>query len=139
MATLHVQATSTGRVVSYSQLKNGVLRDASRLGSLFMTTTLPNVITDILHLAESFDKGYRIETVIPNSPTTASLDLSISGNGFNVLCARRLVRGWFPLNPFAAEFGGNYDVVVTINADDQAAHDRIVDMLKSKYSCKVVS
>lgn len=104
-----------------------------------MTTTLPDVITDILDLAESFDKSYRVKTVIPNSLTTASLDLSITGNGFNVLCSRRLVRGWFPLNPFAAECGGNYDVVVTINADDQAVHDKIVDMLQSKYSCEVVS
>jgi hypothetical protein len=139
MTTFHVRATSTGRVVSYSQLKRGVLRDASRLGSLFFTTTLPDVITDILDLCQSFDKDYRIVTVIPNSATSAALDLAITGKGFNVLCSRRLVRGLFPLNPFAAEFGSNYDVIVTINAEKQEIRDKIVQSLQSKYSCKTVA
>jgi len=139
MTTLHVRATKTGRVVSYSRLKRGVLCDASRWTHLFFTTTLPDVVTDILGLCESFDKHVRVATVIPNSATSAALDLAIQGTGFNVVCARRLVRGFFPLNPFAPEFGGNYDVMVTIDSENQPIRDKLVEMLQSKYLCKVVA
>lgn len=138
MTTFHVQATGTGRVVSHSHLKQGVLRDASRLGSLFFTTTIPDVISDLLDLCASFDKDCHVEVLIPNRATSASLDLVINGKGFSVLCARRLVRGLFPLNPFAAEFGANYDVLVTIDAAEQPVHDKIVGMLQGKYPCRAV-
>ena len=73
------------------------------------------------------------------APTSASLDLAIIGNGFKVLCARRLVRGLFPLNPFAAEFGENYDVVVTVETVSQADGEKIVDTLRSRFACKDVA
>ena len=134
MTILRVRAKGTGRVVRYSALKRGALVETTRLGSLFFSTTLPDVITDVLAATEEFDQNRRVTTVVPNGPTTASLDLAIMGNGFEVLCSRRLVRGLFPLNPFAAEFGSNYDVVVSIKAATEV-ESRLVDMLRGKYEC----
>lgn len=134
--TMRVRATGSGRIVGWSELKQGRLVDASRFGRLFFTTTLTDVITDLCELAESLDAGYQIVMLIPNGPTTASLDMKLVGLGFEIVCSRRLVRGWFPLNPFAAEFGSNYDVVVTIGGDSSKAKSAIVEFLRSKYPCE---
>jgi hypothetical protein len=139
MATIRVQATGSGRIVGWSELKQGRLVDTSRLARLLFTTTLTDVITDLCVLAESLDKGYRIVTVVPNGPTTAALDLALLGAGFEIMCSRRLVRGLFPLNPFAAEFGSNYDVVVTVNAPSDEVRSKVVGLLQSKYPCTVIA
>jgi hypothetical protein len=130
---MQVRATGSGRVVGWSELKQGKLVDASRLARLFLTTTLTDVITDLCALAESLDPGYRIVMLSPNDFTTASLDLKLVGAGFEIVCSRRLVRGWSPINPFAAEFGSNYDVVVTIDGDSAEARSAVVELLRSKY------
>ena len=139
MATIRVQATGDGRIVGWSELKQGRLVDTSRLARLLFTTTLTDVITDLCALAESLDKGYRIVTVIPNGPTTAALDLALLGTGFEIICSRRLVRGLFPLNPFAAEFGSNYDVLVTVNASSDEVRSKVIGLLQSKYPCTVIA
>ena len=138
MATIRVQATGNGRIVGWQELKAGRLVDKSRLATLFFTTTLTNVITDLCALAESLDKSYRIVTVVPNGPTTAALDLALLGKGFQIMCSRRLVRGLFPLNPLAAEFGSNYDVVVTVSSSDEV-QSKVVGMLQSKYPSLVIA
>ena len=114
MKTIHAHATGSGRIVGWKEMKEGQLVDTSRLARFFLTTVLTDVITDLCALAESLDETYRFVTVVPNGPTTASLDVSLLGQGFEISCSRRLVRGLFPFNPFAAEFGSNYDVVVSI-------------------------
>lgn len=139
MATIRVQATGSGRIVGWPELTRGQLVDTSRLARLFFTTTLTDVITDLCALAESLDKSYRIVTVIPNGPTTAAFDLALLGSGFEVVCARRLVRGLFPLNHFAAELGSNYDVVVTVNALSDEIRSKVVELLQSKYPCTVIA
>ena len=139
MATIRVQATGDGRIVGWSELKQGRLVDRSRLARLFFTTTLTDVITDLCALAESLDRGYRIVTVIPNGPTTAALDLALLGTGFEIICSRRLVRGLFPFNPFAAEFGSNYDVLVTVNASSDEVRSKVIGLLQSKYPCTVIA
>ena len=139
MATIRVQATGDGRIVGWSELKQGRLVDTSRLARLFLTTTLTDVITDLCLLAESLDKGYRIVTVVPNGATTTALDLALLGTGFEIMCSRRLVRGLFPLNPFAAEFGSNYDVLVTVNASSDEVRSKVIGLLQSKYPCTVIA
>ena len=134
--TMRVQATGSCRIVGWSELKEGRIVDASRFGRLFFTTTLTDVITDLCALAESLDSDYQILMIVPNGPTTASLDMKLVGLGFEIVCSRRLVRGWFPLNPFAAEFGSNYDVVVTIGGDSPNAKSAIVDFLRDNYACE---
>ena len=134
MTTMRVRATKSGRIVGWSELKQGQLVDTSRLARFFLTTTLTDVITDLCALAESLDPSYRIVMLVPNGPTTASLDLKLVGAGFEIVCSRRLVRGWF--NPFAAEFGSNYDVIVTISGDSAEAKSAIVEILRSKYPCE---
>jgi len=138
MAIIRVQAKGTGRVVGWSELKQGRLVDTSRFGRLFATTTLTDVIADLCELADSLDKEYRIVTIVPNGPTTAALDLALLGTDFEVVCSRRLVRGLFPLNPFAAEFGSNFDVVVTVNGASTEAKSKVVGLLQSKYPCTVI-
>src|SRR5688572_28997347 len=85
--TMRVRATGSGRIVGWSELKQGRLVDASRLGRLFLTTTLTDVITDLCALAESLDADYQVVMLIPNGPTTASLDLKLVGSGFEIVCA----------------------------------------------------
>jgi hypothetical protein len=139
MATVHVKATGGGRTVGWSALKQGRLVDTSRLASLCFTTTLTDVITDLCTLSESLDTRYRIVTVIPNGPTTAALDLALLGEGFEIMCSRRLVRGLFPFNPFAAEFGSNYDVVVTVTASSVEVQSKVLGLLQSKYPCTMIA
>jgi hypothetical protein len=129
--TMRVRATGSGRVVGWSELKEGRLVDATRFGRLLLTTTLTDVITDLCALAESVDGEYEIVMIVPNGPTSASLDMKLLGLGFEIVCSRRLVRGWFPFNPIAAEFGANYDVVVTIGGDSPKARSAIVEFLQS--------
>jgi hypothetical protein len=138
MAILRVQATGNGRIVGWSELKQGRLVDASRVARLLFTTTLTDVVADLCALAESLDKSYRIVTIVPNGPTTAALDLALLGSGFEIVCSRRLVRGLFPLNPFAAEFGSNFDVVVSVNVASAEAQSKIVGLLQSKCPCRMI-
>lgn len=133
MKTIRVRATGNGRIVGWSELKNDQLVDRSRFST--MTTVLTDVVTDLCELSHLLDSNYRIETIIPNGPTSASLDLKIVGRGFDIVCARRLVRGWFPFNPVAAEFGSNYDVVVTVSAESADVESRLIQLLTSKYVC----
>ncbi len=133
MVILKVQAQGDGRVVSWSGLKQGRLVDVSRLGTLLFCTTLTDVVADLCSLAASLDREYRIEMIVPNGPTTASYDLSLIGTGFQIVCSRRLIRGWFPLNPLAAEWGANYDVVVTVHAESSETEAQVVALLTSKY------
>jgi hypothetical protein len=134
MAILRVRAKSTGRVVCYAALKRGELVGTTRLSSLFSSTTLPDVMTDLIAAAEEIDPNRRVRAVVPNGPATASVDLAITGSGFEIVCSRRLVRGWFPLNPFAAEFGSNYDIVVSIHAPPEI-ETRLAEQLCGKYEC----
>ena len=139
MATIRAKATGDGRIVGWSELKQGRLVDASRLARLFFTTTLTNVITDLCTLSKSLDSGCRIVTVTPNGPTTAALDLALIGTGFEIMCSRRLVRGLFPLNPFAAEFGSNYDVVVTVTSPSAEVESKVLGLVQSKYPCTIIA
>ena len=70
---------------------------------------------------------------------TAALDLALLGAGFEIICSRRLVRGLFPFNPFAAEFGSNYDVVVTVNSSSDEVRSKVMGLLQSKYPYTVIT
>jgi hypothetical protein len=101
-----------------------------------LTTVIPDVIVDVMEKCGSLDPSCAVETLFPNGFTTAQFDISIRGNGFEVNCGRRLARGLFPLNPFAAEFGSNYDVLVTVSATDQKVEETIAEAVAGKYQCK---
>ncbi|MBI5832468.1 MAG: hypothetical protein HZB16_09200 [Armatimonadetes bacterium] len=132
MSVIRVRAKGTGRVVRWSALRRGELVDGSKW--LRLTTVLPDVVTDVLDFTERLDAQRRVTVVVVNNMVRGSLDLAISGQGFEVTCGRRLVRGWFPLNPLAFEFGANFDVVVTINADE-AIEASLIDHLFGDYEC----
>lgn len=134
MTSMRVRATADGRIVGWSELKKGRLVDTTRLSRLFLTTTLTDVIADLCAWSQEFDSNSRIEMLIPNGPATASLDIKLVAKGFEIVCARRLVRGWFPLNPIAAEFGSNYDVVVTITGGSPNVTE-MLRRLRTKYLC----
>ncbi|WP_180277662.1 hypothetical protein [Nostoc sp. 'Peltigera malacea cyanobiont' DB3992] len=40
----------------------------------------------------------------------------LARRNLQIFCDRRLVRRWLWFNPFAAEFGSNYDVTVMVEA-----------------------
>lgn len=139
MPILHVKATDSGRVVSWPKLKQGQLADTQRLRSLAPTTVLTDVVTDIHDLCRTLDSNCRFVTIIPNGFTSLTFNLAFIGRGFEVTCTRRIVRGWFPLNLVAQEFGGNYDVVVTVNGTNGDAIGKVLEMLKSNYQCSAVT
>ena len=131
MVVLKVRARGDGRIVNWSGLKQGRLVDVSRLTG--MTMTLTDVVSDLCSFAESLDREYRVETLVPNGPGVTSYDLVLIGIGFSIVCSLRVVRGWYPLNPFAAEWGVNYDVIVTAHAESSETETHVVAMLTSKY------
>ena len=132
-AVFHVRATGTGRVVRRSGLLEGKLVDGSRVFAPLDRAVLPNVICDLHALAQSVDGDCELKVLVPNGYTTASLDLVISGADFEIICSRRLVRGWFPINPIAAEFGANYDVIVTVNTSSAEIRAKVAELLQIKY------
>ncbi len=134
MITLVAKANGTGRVVSWSRFKQGEWVDQSRI-SLTPTTIIPDVIVDVMKKCESFDPSCSVELLFPNGFTTAQFDIAIKGEGFQVNCGRRLARGHFPLNPFAAEFGSNYDVLVAVSAADPKVEEAIAEAVSGKYPC----
>jgi hypothetical protein len=135
MISLLAQAEGTGRVVNWSRFKQGELVDQSRI-SLTPTTVIPDVIVDVMKKCEMIDPSCRVDPLFPNGFRSAQFDISIKGDGFDVICGRRLARGLFPLNPIAAEFGSNYDVVVTVSATDQKVEEAIAEVVRGKYQCK---
>jgi len=134
MITLLAKAAGTGRVVNWSRFKQGEWVDQSRI-SMTPTTVIPDVIADVIDKCQLLDPGCSVKTLFPNGFTTAQFDIAIRGSAFEVNCARRLARGMFPLNPFAAEFGANYDVLVRVSSSDQKIEDQISEVVSSKYEC----
>jgi hypothetical protein len=134
MITLLAKAEGTGRVVNWSRFKQGEWVDQSRI-SVTPTTVIPDVIVDVMEKCESIDPTCSVEPLYPNGFTTAQFDIAIRGSAFEVNCGRRLARGMFPLNPFAAEFGENYDVVVTVLSSDQTIEEQIAEAVSQKYEC----
>lgn len=135
MVTMRVQAKGTGRRVDWSRFKKGELVDRSQLG-FSPTTVIPDVITDVIAVCQRLTGGIDIRPIFPNGFTTASFDIAIQSEGLRVNCGRRLVRGGFPLNPFAAEFGANYDVLLTISGDDPKVEEQIAGAVREKYVCQ---
>lgn len=134
MITMRVRASGNGRVVKWSEFKQGKLTPSSPWDCL-LSTVLTDVVTDIIDEAKAIDPACRMTPLFLSGFTTASFDITIKGESFQVVCGRRLVRGWFPLNPIAAEFGRNYDVLVTICAVDATVEDRLVSAVRGKYEC----
>lgn len=138
MPILRVKATAAGRRVWWSDFKQSRLVDAPFSLSPAPRTILTNVVTDLCAECESLDRNCHLVTVIPNGFRSFTFNLAITGNGFEVTCTRRMVRGWFPLNPFAAESAANFDIIVTINGEDEVVN-KLTAMIKSKYECSDVS
>ncbi len=135
MVTMKVQAKGTGRVVNWSRFKHGEFVDQSRW-SLSLGTVIPDVIADVITECQGLTKEMEIKTLFPNGFFSASFDIAIRGDGFGVNCARRLIRGGFPFNPLAAEFGANFDVLLTVSAKDPAIEEQIASSIREKYLCQ---
>ncbi len=136
MITLRARATRSGRIVNWPRFKKGELVACSRWNCL-LTAVLTDVVTDLIDEAKRLDPSCTIIPLFPNGFTTASFDIAIKGEGFQVNCGRRLVRGLFPLNPIAAEFGANYDVLVAINGDTTELEEKIAGRIRQKYRCEI--
>ena len=134
MITLIARARGTGRVVNWSRFKKGEWVDQSRF-SATPTTVIPDVIVDVIAQCESIDPLCSVEVLFPNGFTTAQFDIAIRGHAFGVNCSRRLTRGMFPLNPFAAECGANYDVLVTIASAKENIEEQIAEVVSQQYEC----
>jgi len=131
MMVVRLQATGTARVVDWRQMKKNVLVNARGLARIFrITTTVPDALQDVIDCLAEFDSRLQFRVIAPNSWTTASLDILLSGERIHVVVARRLVRGLFPINPIAPEFGSNYDLVVSI---DSETRPDAIDALKRVF------
>jgi hypothetical protein len=135
MIMLLAKAEGTGRVVNSSRFNQGEWVDQNRI-SLTPTTVIPDVIVDVMEKCQSMDPSCSVETLFPNGYTTAQFDIAVRGSAFDVTCGRRLVRGFFPLNPIAAEFGRNYDVLVTVSSAEPKIEEEIAAAVSQKYICK---
>lgn len=136
MHTIRVTATGTGRVVACIPFRVGQLEPPSLIQRLlFWTTVLPNALTDIIDFARGHDPDCTLSCIVPNGLSTAQLDVCLRGSDFQIVCARRLVRGGFPLNPFASEFGANYDLVVTFDGSDSLV-SALTRLLRDRYQCR---
>jgi hypothetical protein len=139
MKTIRVRAASTGRVVCWRSFARGTIVEPTFWQRVVrLTTTLPDVMIDVIEAASSRDSSMKLTCIVPNGPTTAQLDISIIGEGFEMVCSRRLVRGWFPLNPFAAEFGSNYDIILSADGDSRFVFD-LLRLLGSRYQVTHIS
>lgn len=134
---VRAQAKGCGRIVSWNQLKKGQLADTERLCP--MTTALTDVITDIINVSKRLDPASKVSPIFPNGFNNANFDIRIHGSAFEITCGRRLVRGFFPLNPIAAEFGRNYDVIVTVWARSSRIRDQLLDVVRQKYCFETIS
>ena len=133
MKVIRVQATGTGQVVSWFRFLEGKLVPPSVWSRYtLLTTIIPDVISDVMNYCQEIDSAYTFRVIIPNGPTSGSFDIVLTGQNFKILCSRRLIRGWFPLNPFACEFGSNYDVIFSVMADE-SFESNLLKTLKDKY------
>jgi hypothetical protein len=135
MIALIAEAEGTGRVVDWSRFKRGQWVDAGWL-SFGFSTVIPDVIVDVLEWCRTIDPACRVETLRPSGITTAQFDVAIIGTGYQVICGRRLARGCFPLNPLAAEFGSNYDVLLTISSSDREIEEKLAEFVSGNYRCR---
>jgi hypothetical protein len=135
MITMKVQAKGTSRVVNWSRFKQGELVDQSRW-SFSLGTVIPDVIADVITICQGLTKEMEIKTLFPNGFSTASFDIAIRANGFDVNCGRRLIRGGFPLNPLAPEYGANFDVLLAVSSEDPTIEEQIASAVREKYTCQ---
>lgn len=117
MKIIKVSAKSTARTVSWSQLTKGEIVNQSR-SSLSLSTVIPDVLDEVIQLINDINPEFNISILKPNGFTSACLDFAILSEETKIMCSRRLVRGFFPFNPIAAEFGGNYDIIFSISTND---------------------
>lgn len=138
MKTIRVRAKGTGRIVGWRPLTLGRIEVPTGWQRLIrLTTTLPDALVDVMDAALRQDPSMKLTCIVPNGPTTAQLDISLSGHGYHIVCSRRLVRGWFPLNPFAAEFGSNYDLVISADGDSVFLSS-LFDWIGSRYEVTAI-
>ena len=117
-----VKAKGTGKIVDWSCFKNNELKETNRIDAL-LTTVIPDIVADIMNLLEEKKVETSLSVIFPNGFTTASFDILLKSENFQILLGRRLVRGYFPLNPLAAEFGANYDVLVSLYGEDEILNE----------------
>jgi hypothetical protein len=138
MPILRVTATGNGRKVKWRELCSSTLVDSSLFAPNF-TTVLTDVVADVIDQCRSLDAKVKIVMISPNSFNTTNFTLALAGKGYVITCSRRLVRGWLPLNPIAAEFGFNYDVYVTLEGAAKEVPEGILSFLTSKYEHDVIA
>jgi hypothetical protein len=136
MVKIRAMATGSGLIINWLRFKKGELVPCSRWSCL-LTTVLTDVVTDLIDCAIGIDPTCTVTPLFPNGFTTTTFVIAIKGKGFLLICARRLVRGLFPLNPIAAEFGRNYDVLITVTADTPEVAKRIIEEVRRKYVCSI--
>lgn len=133
------KATGTGSFVDWKKFKlDGELEEANPIGSALLTTTIPNPLSDLINFFHEKKIPFKISTIFPNGFLTASFDILITTPKAHILCGRRLVRGLFPLNPIAAEFGKNYDLLFSISGEAELS-SAIVETVLSKYESKEIT
>gem|GEM_PF-1919007 len=133
MKVIRAQATGAGQVVSWTGfLKSKLIAPLGWERYISLTTIIPDVLSDVMNYCNDVDPQYTFRVLVPNGPTSASFDVVLTGNNFKITCSKRLMRGWFPINLFAAEFGSNYDVIFSIMAEE-SIESHLAGLLKANY------
>lgn len=133
-----VEAKGTGRIVSWKKFKEGEFVDRSRF-SLSFTTVLTDAVNDMYSICREFDNNCKIVIIEPNGFTTSKFRIVFKGANYSIVCERILVRGGFPFNPLAAEYGKNYNVLFSVDTQNEEFEQKIYDHFKSKYYMEEIS
>jgi hypothetical protein len=132
MRSFIVEAMGNGRVVNWRELKKGKFVDQRSL-SFSITTILTDAVVDMYNICREFDKDCKIVVIEPNGFTTSKFRIAFRGANYSVICERIKARGGFPLNPLAAEFGKNYNILFNINTQAEELQKKIYNHFKNKY------
>lgn len=138
MKSFVVEAKSNGRIVSWKKFKEGRFVDQSRF-SLTPTTVLTDAVNDIYNICRQFDNDCKIQIIKPNGFTTAKFRIMFKGENYSIVCERVLVRGGFPFNPLAAEYGKNYNVIFNVDTQIEEFEQKIYEYFKSNYNLEKIS
>jgi len=126
-----VLPSSRGEVVGWWAFRKGRFKSPDWFGRCFgVTTALTDAVTTMWKLCQEIDPKSQRFVIVPNGFTSSYFRIEFRSQQFLVEAERRLARGAFPLNPLAAEFGGNYEVIFHLVSEDDAVLQQLGDLFR---------
>lgn len=131
MAALRIRARGTGSIACVRSLREGVLVRTSRARTA-LTYVVPDAMEEVLRICEALPEPIEIRPIRTGTMTSTDMDLEIANPSIHLVIGRRRARGFLIF--FAAEFGSNYDILLTIFRGDPEVVSRIEEAVRG-YTC----